>query len=372
MKYLDELDYVVDGLMNGEIFESLALVCTLLKDERLRMFAGESRHLNEIVQILLEREVLDPHICAVALDVILQCFNPYSFVNLPELFGILLVIFDSLLLDGSAGKPANIGSKARKIRTILEKIPIRWYKRYSGCAELEKLVYGLQICIGKKMLGYSRFVCSMLRILYEFELEEGFIVSLLEVKEDYEILVNYTMSEENIRKLGSGLKFMSALKEITLKELGNIAQGYKDIDVLSSRDDLSSTVSDLPASSSGPNSLRPVHQETSKETSCQESGTEGELGSGILRSLLMILINLADKSYYISIPVNIMEKAYCVVDGITRYYLAIFLLISHRVNGDARGLSISAAELKREVKELISHPGLSENMARRLEELVAE
>ena len=50
-------------------------------------------------------------------------------------------------------------------------------------------------------------------MISDFELEDCFIIRLLEAKEDYKILVNYTASEENVQKLAFNLEFKTTLEK---------------------------------------------------------------------------------------------------------------------------------------------------------------
>ena len=96
------------------------------------------------------------------LEITLQCFNPYSFTNLSELFEILLIVLDSLLFIDSTGDAVGIEVEIKKTEGLLERIPANWHKKYSKCIELENLMFRLQIYVAKKIVRYYRRVCSMI------------------------------------------------------------------------------------------------------------------------------------------------------------------------------------------------------------------
>lgn len=341
IKYIDDVDYVIDGLMNNETVESLGLINDLLSNEEFRVFMSESKHLNEIVQMLLEIKVKDTDVCIMALELIFQCFNPYSFANLQDLFDILLVIFDGLF----SSREHTFRMEIKKASDILERIPIKWYRNYSGCINLERLIFGLQICAGRGILRCGGFVCSLLKFFPRFELEDGFVVKVLRSRRNYEVLVNYTSYEKNVERLSLNLQFKQALQSLILQEFVKKNTETKKTSM----------------------SLEPMEAATSSP------GTRAQgYYKDFLKNLIVILINLLDKNCFIDVPISAMEEMYHIVDDMTRCYLAVLFLTFIRECKENEELNISLSDLRSEVRKLISMPScaMSESAAARLIKLI--
>lgn len=315
IKYIDEVDDVIDGLAGSRASESLMQLNRLLEHEEFRLFMSESTYLNEIVHLMLEKKPLESHFCTLMLEILLKSFNPYSFANLSTLFEILALVLHSILLN----RPGDLETGVGRIEEMLERIPVKWIGRHSKCMHLEKVLFGLQICIGREVIKPSHVVCTLLKQLPAFELDDGFAIRVLNSRENYEILVNYTSSEEGARKLDLSLGFRSALEKAVLNEL---ERGRA-------------------------RAIRECGAEVS--SGMEPFQLQNKTSRSALRSLIVMLINLTDRSCEVNMPVHRMEEMYWLVDQVTRCYLAVLLLMY-----ECQRPEIAACVLKREVRHLIS------------------
>jgi hypothetical protein len=282
IKYTDEIDHIIDGVLAGEISESLRHFMDALSDERFRSYIKESKHIDEVVGILVDREIVDPAV----LEMLDLVFNPYS-VDIEKVFKLLLSIFKSV---------AEISGKRHEVRLairILKRVPYRWYANYGRCSDLEKLLYGLQLCAARGAISSDVFLCSLLKQLPDFELEPGFATRILRSGRNYEVLVNYTAKRSNVDVLLSTLEFRKCVQNVM-----------------------------------------------SSSASC-------------LR--VVLLINLADKGFYIETSVVHLESIYRKADVLTRGYLSVLILMY--IRGREQDLSISLSELQQNVRSLISMSG---------------
>ncbi|AFN82617.1 hypothetical protein EROM_021420 [Encephalitozoon romaleae SJ-2008] len=302
IKYTDEMDYIVEGLDNDEIDESLRLVIDSITDERFKTYMKESRHLEEMIQIM-SRKKISVSASNMILEILFQVFNPYSFVDFEGLFRILMVIFDGLLMEGTLFDASScIKPKIKSIIELLGRIPIKWYPGLSKSIELKKIVFILQICMSKRIVKWNEFLLSLLMECPEFELSEDFIRILLRKGRNYEILANYTTLEANVGRLSLSPSFKECLKKAVLREF---------------------------VKSKGPRILGYMKRESSSYAvpSIPRHKREEMRILNRRKYLMIILINLISRNFCLDIPLDLIVRAYHTVDEVTRCYMALFLLI---------------------------------------------
>lgn len=302
IKYIDDMDYIVEGLDNDEIDESLRLVIDSIADERFKTYMKESRHLEEMIQIM-SRKKISVSASNMILEILSQVFNPYSFVDFEGLFRILVAIFDDLLVEGTLFDPSScIKPKTKSIVEILERIPIKWYPGLSKFIELKKIVFTLQVCMSKRIVKWNKFLLSLLMECPEFELSEDFIRILLRKGRNYEIVANYTTLEANVGRLSLSSNFKECLKKVVLREFVK---------------DKSSRGLGYIQRESSSHAVRSIPKHKREDTRILNRR----------KYLMIILINLVSKNFCLDIPLDLIARAYHTVDEITRCYMALFLLI---------------------------------------------
>ncbi|KAG5859596.1 hypothetical protein KMI_06g11230 [Encephalitozoon hellem] len=331
IKYTDEMDYIVEGLDNDEIDESLMMMVGLMDDERFKTYMKESRHLEEMIQVVSKKKI-SKSASSMLIEALSQVFNPYSFTDLGGLFKTLLMIFDDLLLDRtSLDSFSCIESKTKAIVEILRKIPIKWYSRLSKCVELRKIVLGLQVFMSEGIIKWNKFLLSLLAECPEFDLSEGFIEILLKKGKNYEVIANYTKLEENVGRLSLSPNFKTCLRKAVLKEF---------IENKSCR------------------SLEDVPKENFSDTipSVLKRREESPRVLNRRKYLMIILVNLVSKNFHLGIPLDIIARVYYTVDKVTRCYVALLLLISIQGSEKDAIQSAYAEDLKENVRCLAFDP----------------
>nr|AGE95560.1 hypothetical protein ECU02_1510 [Encephalitozoon cuniculi] len=338
IKYADEVDYIVEGLDNDEIDTSLELVVDLMGDERFKAYMRESRHLSEMVQVMLRKRISESA-RNVVLEILSQVFNPYSFGDLKDLFKILLMVLDGPVSNGTLiDSSACARSKARVIMEILERIPIKWYSKFSECVELERLVFFLQICMSNKVVRWNRFLLSFLVTYPEFELNEDFVSAVLKKGRSYEILVNYTALKANVGKLSLSPSFRQCLKRAVLEEFTESKRDKSLECMLKGR---------VPTPAV---SLVLKHE--------KNVNLKGNRVQNLKRKtdLVIILINLLGRDFYLDISLGLIAKAYYSVDQVTRCYIAVLLLFSmQNLEKDAMK-DVCIEDLKKDARHLLFDP----------------
>lgn len=336
IKYSDEMDYAVEGLMRGDVAESLDAIATQMQNEGFKAFIRESGHLDEVVCAVSGKPMSGPA-CTAVLRILSQVFNPYSFGDLEGLFKVMVEVLGELL-DTTQAHGVCIKSETRAVVEILQRIPIRWYPGLCKCMELEKLVFAWQVCVAKGVVGWSRFLCSVLAACPGFELSDQFVGMLLRQRRGHEVLVRHTTLEANVTRLSLSLSFRECLQDAVAKEFSD---------------------------ATGKESKK---EHSGRPTALVETGRARPAGLRRKRSLVMVLINLVDKSFSIDIPLALIAKAYYSVDRMTRCYIAVLLLISSPGNEGRTVPQVCREDLWRDAGRLLSAGGsfLSEGVAARL------
>ncbi|ADM11144.2 uncharacterized protein Eint_021480 [Encephalitozoon intestinalis ATCC 50506] len=337
IKYADEMDYIVEGLVNNEIEESLRLILDLTNDEKFKSYMKESRYLDEIIQVISEKGVLETT-SGMVLEILSRTFNPYSLVDFKGLFKVLAMAFNRCEVENiSAESSICVQREANFITEILEKIPIKWYSKFSNHTELRKVVFSLQMCTSRKVIEWNKFLISLLMKHPELGIIDDFASILLKKGRNYEVIANYTMFRENAEKLFLSENFRQCLRRVVIKEF------IKDKDYKRPRYMLKGLT---------PKSLVLPVPETKKKESL--GGIEKDSKSlSRKRFLIIILINLLFRDFHLDIPLSLIERAYYSVDEITRCYIAI-LLLSIEYSEKNTVQSIHVEDLKKDARHLLS------------------
>ncbi|KAH9411996.1 hypothetical protein HK407_02g04440 [Ordospora pajunii] len=327
IKYIDEINYAIEGFSSGDEVCSLQSIAKMMHDEHFKAFMKESRYLMQVVQAM-SRAQTPRRFGNEALHIIAEAFNPYSFEDMNVLFSILLQI-----LNGSAYNelmPLWITLQASKIIGIMRRIPIRWYCRYTECMELEQLVFELQVLIGKRVLKWSRFLCLVLSTCCKFVLEDRFVGRML-TRREYKTLGIYTQSEENVAKLAQRAFVMHRLEDAVCSEF--IGRNSEVIDA-NANGVCTST-----------NAVGVLGRLDVYEKASNRIGRENAR-----RDLLAIVINLGCMGVRLDIPLRLVEEMHRAADGVTKCYTAMLLLISPNAMDELPWIDIE--ELKENARRL--------------------
>ncbi|KAM0671399.1 hypothetical protein CWI42_021480 [Ordospora colligata] len=341
IKYIDEINYAIEGFSSGDEECSLQMIIKMMQDEHFKAFMKESKYLVQVVYAMANAKT-PTRLCSEALHVITEAFNPYSFEDMDALFGILLQILNSSLCNECMH--SCIASQVNKIIGIMRRIPIRWYCRYTECIDLEKLIHELQILIGKRVVKWSRFVCLVLSTCCKFTLEDKFIGRML-TRRDYRTLGIYTQSEENVVRLASRDFVMHRLANAVRSEFGN-----------RSRKVISMNDSELCTSTNAVVIIDRIdaHEKASNTSRCENAK----------RDLLAVMINLACVNICLDIPLKLIEEMHNTTDSTTKCYAAMLLLVSPNFMNelpciDVESLKQNARRLEYAANCLVSKTHLS-------------
>jgi hypothetical protein len=295
IKYTDEIDHVIDGILLGEVSEAMEHLREALDDEGFRIYVRESRHVDEIVEALVSKEIEGRETAVVVLEILDISLNPYS-VTVEGVFRLLLSLFRCLISKGGGRH------ELASILSVLRKIPDKWYGKYGECSELEELLYGLQLCAARGIISSGTYICRLLKQLPHFELEAGFATKVLKSRRNYEVLVNYTAKKDNVDLLMSTLEFRKCMEGIIS-----------------------------------------LNASTGREV------------DAALKWSIILLINLADRGFYVGMSMRQLEGIYEQADALTKHYLSVLILMYARK--EKQETLIPPDELQQHVKNLLLMSG---------------